>query len=255
LAAVIDDATDRKSMSKHFVHPLNFNERMRQKLGVIDGDLAFGRFFLAISPFIDLLGEMEEGLKRGRLNTEMRLNEKVLKQIRTIWFGEIYMVVVRDPFHEENVLRRDISYSKDILLKPNEKLIRLPSLRNLNPTDEIKEEKMLLGIREAVDNKDVFERDDVQQVVLVGGMVYNYKDHRKPQFRDETELRQAIGQTMNVGRNYFHCTINFLHFWFRKNMDILMHDIDQILLDDIANSSNHIGQDEYHMKTFSNKLD
>ena len=248
-----NEITEKKSVRQHFVHSIKPRDQVIETLGVIEGEARFGRFYLAVSPFIDLLESIEVNLNRKRFKTDKTLNPITLNRIRKIWYGTTYMIVVRDPDHREIVLRRDIAYEK-VLLKPNEEEKLLPTLRNLNPIDHIKDETMFIRIREPMNNEDAFDRNDYKSATLYGGLTYNYSEGRKPQFKTEAEFRNSIGQSLSISRSSFHAYINFLHFHFGKNMFQLIADIDEILEDDLKNSF-HDTQEERITPDFSNELD
>lgn len=250
---------DAKSLRGHFSHPSTPREYVQFQLGIIDGEEGFGRFFSAERSFNNLLDRvqifLQEGLLWSSKGVDMALNPTNLWKLKQTWHGPLFLVVLRDPYNYGHVVDRQWSFAN---FEPddNQEVIRLPALKNMDPTDQVKSQDFLLQIRERWPVRHALSGLDYQQAVLQGRNFWDFKDGRKPFFNSDEDIENSKGNTTGLSRPNFHAVINFEHQIYMYYKNRLYADVCRVLLDDFKHETEgQTSQDEHTMKIFSDTVE
>lgn len=199
-----DDSKQPKSIR---YHSPDFGEVLQMFMGLNDANQGFDHFFLLCQNFMMFVPQVLEAIRQGVIKTNVEVDMKAWSRLKQIWEGRIYLLVTRNQFNIGKVESRDILFAP-IKTRWNQELIKLPSLQNLNPVTHIRDNTLLIRIREPVPIKYGLGSMDYKQVVVQGGFYWDFKDRRVPMFTSQNDIENSRAVSMSVGRNYFHTVIN-----------------------------------------------
>lgn len=220
-----DDSKQPKSIR---YHSPDFGEVLQMFMGLNDADQGFDHFFLLCQNFMMFVPQVLESIRQGVIKTNVEIDMKAWKRLEQIWYGHIYLLVTRNQMNIGKVESREILF-KPIEISWNQELIKLPALQNLNPVSHIKDNTMLIRIREPVPIRHALGGLDYKQVVLQGRFYWDYKDKRVPMFTSQDDIENNDGTTMHVSRKYFHWAINVEKKIFLRYFTIIYINLHKII--------------------------
>jgi len=201
-------------------HPLEFADYMLQMMGSVNAHVMYDHFFLFATEAMAHLEFAIEALEQGALGRKSKkkiVYDKVhVEKLKKIWNGGCYIIVTRHPEKHYVVLKREISFNYPENMAKNQKVVKVPALKKMNPSGQVKSTLLTIRIREAVGVPEAIGNIDYQTLGLSGKFVKKFADKTVPIFKSQNEVNTFRGKTSSVSRTYFHTMIDWLVQYFYK---------------------------------------
>lgn len=247
------------------MHHLDPVLKYQIKMGVTDFNEDYDHFFLMMNNFINTIGHFNEQLKRWsrrQLPKNPRtgfkipptLNEKHVKKIKQIWYGNVFLAQKRDRFSQIEDQRIIYEHSE---MKLGEEILdvngrgEMPALMHMNPRSKTKDDtdpRVLL--QEAIRFDVAYDGYDPDQLAQVFGFKYQYVDGEVYMFNTDAEVMTSDALVMEISREVFHKLIRILVMEILPMYYELTADIEESLstyklVNNMLELQNQAGEDSY----------
>lgn len=209
-------------------HHLDWSTDMLLKMGVESGFENFSHEYQKMRLFMDDLELNIEAKKQGVLGGKTRFGKKIedvpydpvaLSRIKKIWYGQTWLVNVRDEYRPEKIRDSFLVYQK-----PESNyfidVIPLPALMDMCPVGRIDDMTWGLRLDIAIPALYAFEGCSYEDIIMQGKYYHKYSDKTIPTL-SRSDVRSKNVKVNYVGRVWWKKTVRLLETFWNKNYYVL----------------------------------
>jgi len=212
-------------------HSANISDYLKQNMGMIDANSLYNNEFLQASEVWKFVTHVQEYIKQNVINIqkkpELRLNQNALLKLDRIYLGGCYAVTHYVDEYRFKIASWTFHYEYPTNVSPDD-IQELPSMKMLNPTDDIDSKDWAIKIRASIPFRFAFASYDYATVIQQGNYIQKFSDGIIPRF-EERDLNALHLTTHDVSKKYFNTTLEVLIRYWHKQWAILSVNIHKLI--------------------------
>ena len=235
----------------------DYSVHLQQVLGKLDFDTNFDNEFQKFELAMNLVLDVQEAIKQKNIDLEDRedllLSKSAIEKLDKLWHGQtFYANLINDNgFFTDNAF---IVYG----MPPKTydgfdvEAIPLPQLRNMKPVRAIKEDTLLIQIREKWWLKYAFEGTEYSTLVNDGDFAHYLQDGVFPKIT-RNDMHSTSKKTYFISRSNYHDLMSNFTEQFNKNFVVFSNNV-QKLITFLKTGQGKITDTDKEFKLFKEKV-